>query len=519
MRPSSLVKGIAAASVALLLIAMAAKMRDDAIDSERDVGLANSVPTSNRKETEFKPLYSLTADGGVITNEPRKAEWVTIERPSQRSGAAVKTPPPTMIWTPKTNRRPKPDTQQPQLTSAQCAYFNAAPQRFLSFEPWPGGWNNRRLSLECAAVLAILTARTLVLPPTTTKIYDEHVPGAKMLGFEGAYNMDLMRRHIPTVTFDEMLACGKNLLEGLPLRPKNCSNTPPGSKDRFYCEASLPVSERAQLVNVNGGHFYPLPYKAQTDPKGHGRRAEQVPDASSVIAHYQRNLLCCFSNMVYIDPKWREDAVGAIVAQQNPQLANATVKSRVFGTMRDAFAYNDEIQDLAKQVVEELGGVDGFSCVHLRRRDFKLQYPYTIGEPSEVLHNLAPVFKPNETVLVATDDDTEVREALKNPKHTLPNIRWLLWPDLKTDTKVLVRILIPLVVQQVCVAARVFAPNPFSTYSGLMVRLRGYRGAMGPYYTTVKIKPDDPNGLQPDNLRDKDGPTWGHETFHGWTGI
>jgi hypothetical protein len=35
---------------------------------------------------------------------------------------------------------------------------------FLSFEPWPGGFNNIRMSLEFAMALAIATKRTLVLP-------------------------------------------------------------------------------------------------------------------------------------------------------------------------------------------------------------------------------------------------------------------------------------------------------------------------------------------------------------------
>ena len=37
---------------------------------------------------------------------------------------------------------------------------------YLVFRPWPGGFNNIRMSLELAAVFAYLKNRTLVLPPT-----------------------------------------------------------------------------------------------------------------------------------------------------------------------------------------------------------------------------------------------------------------------------------------------------------------------------------------------------------------
>lgn len=39
--------------------------------------------------------------------------------------------------------------------------------RFLSYEPWPGGFNNVRMSLEMAAALALLLNRTLVWSPET----------------------------------------------------------------------------------------------------------------------------------------------------------------------------------------------------------------------------------------------------------------------------------------------------------------------------------------------------------------
>lgn len=47
-------------------------------------------------------------------------------------------------------------------------YDSQWPYRYISFEPWNGGFNNIRMSLEFAMALAIATGRTLVLPDEVT---------------------------------------------------------------------------------------------------------------------------------------------------------------------------------------------------------------------------------------------------------------------------------------------------------------------------------------------------------------
>ena len=45
-------------------------------------------------------------------------------------------------------------------------FRDAAPsEKFLTFEPDEGGWNNIRMAMETAVLTAILTGRTLVMPP------------------------------------------------------------------------------------------------------------------------------------------------------------------------------------------------------------------------------------------------------------------------------------------------------------------------------------------------------------------
>lgn len=44
-------------------------------------------------------------------------------------------------------------------------FYKNPPNRYLTFSPDPGGWNNIRMAMELTFVLAAATGRTLVLPP------------------------------------------------------------------------------------------------------------------------------------------------------------------------------------------------------------------------------------------------------------------------------------------------------------------------------------------------------------------
>lgn len=45
--------------------------------------------------------------------------------------------------------------------------------KYLTFEPDEGNWNNKRLSMETAVVMAVFMGRTLVLPPQQELVYSE----------------------------------------------------------------------------------------------------------------------------------------------------------------------------------------------------------------------------------------------------------------------------------------------------------------------------------------------------------
>eukprot|EP01012_Entosiphon_sulcatum_P018901 TRINITY_DN23711_c0_g1_i1.p1 TRINITY_DN23711_c0_g1~~TRINITY_DN23711_c0_g1_i1.p1 ORF type:complete len:800 (-),score=71.23 TRINITY_DN23711_c0_g1_i1:61-2460(-) len=72
-------------------------------------------------------------------------------------------------------------------------------ERFVTFEPWHGGFNNRRMSLELAFAIAFLSNRTLVLPPPAP-LANLHWATA---GFEDFFDINDMRRALPVLTYQQ----------------------------------------------------------------------------------------------------------------------------------------------------------------------------------------------------------------------------------------------------------------------------------------------------------------------------
>jgi len=84
--------------------------------------------------------------------------------------------------------------------------------QYLTFEPDEGGWNNIRMALETAVVLALATGRTLVLPPQQTFYLlnqkHEEKEHKTTFGFDDFYHFDsVLAEHagLNILTFEEFL--------------------------------------------------------------------------------------------------------------------------------------------------------------------------------------------------------------------------------------------------------------------------------------------------------------------------
>jgi peptide-methionine (S)-S-oxide reductase len=72
------------------------------------------------------------------------------------------------------------------------------PRRYIVFEPWVGGPNNRRISLEFVLFVATLVNRTVILPPLSGVPDTDmvHGQGDREIGFEHVYDMVAMKKHL-----------------------------------------------------------------------------------------------------------------------------------------------------------------------------------------------------------------------------------------------------------------------------------------------------------------------------------
>ena len=150
------------------------------------------------------PLQSQSARGGFVQAAAAQAapwpaspalapsftepEHFGIFDAARKSGTDRddRTPPP--IWTEAemvAAGRPTPEPGRPDSR-----------EQFLVFESWGAGFNNERMSLEIAYILALVYCRTLVLPP----LVGDRTRVAKQFRYEAFFDIDRMRRGIEHAT-------------------------------------------------------------------------------------------------------------------------------------------------------------------------------------------------------------------------------------------------------------------------------------------------------------------------------
>lgn len=119
---------------------------------------------------------------------------------------------------------------------------------FITFEPWGGGWNNRRMSLELAIALALMTNRTLVLPPVTRNIM---LTGRT--GYETFFDMWDLSRLLNVLTYDQFAAVYNAsivpLLTPAQVRANNYKCKADHGVLATICEAFAPMA-RASVTRV-----------------------------------------------------------------------------------------------------------------------------------------------------------------------------------------------------------------------------------------------------------------------------
>ena len=104
-----------------------------------------------------------------------------------------------------------PSTQNEERKERQIAYSDyhywrspssvlPPKEKYVTFEPWGGGFNNIRMSLEQAAAFAFAQGRTLVLPPE----YNMYLRGQSSL--QDYFDLDHLKAGLSVLTYEEFAA-------------------------------------------------------------------------------------------------------------------------------------------------------------------------------------------------------------------------------------------------------------------------------------------------------------------------
>ena len=139
----------------------------------------------------------------------------------------------------------------PQGTRDQefVTHFKDPTDRYLTFEPDPGGWNNIRMSMEVIFVMAAATGRTLVLPPRAP-MYLLGGGTQNAQSFANFFPLDdeHFKKRVNVITMQEfliqqgsrLLGLNESSIEELKSVADICVHQPP-EKDKRSCQVLFPL--------------------------------------------------------------------------------------------------------------------------------------------------------------------------------------------------------------------------------------------------------------------------------------
>jgi len=399
-------------------------------------------------------------------------------------------------------------------------------ERFLTFEPDHGGWNNIRMAMETALVMSHAMGRTLVLPPQQ-RFYLLSKSDQKQkndFDFGDFFHLDSIAvEHdgFSVISSEEFLhrlgKTGKliNIHTGQP-ELWNEKVQPSSSNVQSYlkkigvnplwnpmdCIAAFPSEKGADAVDeLRQVHKDMMAEKGgRKRPSLEEFEGKPVP-VDAPMEERMRELLADRDKICVYDETLQQAPVLHFPAAKGTRLLThfyafiffadwkADLWSKRF--VRDHLRYIDEIMCAAARVVEAVRkrskNKDGmFDTIHVRRGDF--QYKKTRLEANELIKKTTEKLEEGGLLYIATDErDKSFFEPFKEHYDVV------FLDDFKEQIKGINTNFYGMLDQLIASKGRVFIGTWWSTLSGYVNRMRGYYiakhkldgykdGAMESYY-------------------------------------
>jgi len=303
---------------------------------------------------------------------------------------------------------------------------------YLVFRPWPGGFNNIRMSMELAVCLAYLTNRILVLTPKYSMYLLEGESGMDTF-------FDTSDLGIKSISFDEFCFI------------KKIPNNWEGIKD---------ISKRLDydaVSNVVNFTQIPPPNKFLKD-RSYINNEDYFTDEECLFL--DGNLLGSSYQSIYTN---LDDEIKKLVAKY--------------------VRYKTKIFDIAWQFINYLEDKSYYS-IHIRRNDF--QYKDLFISCEQILDNIKDIIPFGSKLYIATDQNDKLFFNLLAEYYTL-----YFYDDIRDKVSIYSNFnnnYIPIIEQLICTRSIKFIGNKLSTLSSYIYRLRGYMNDIEDknYYTNTE---------------------------------
>jgi len=295
---------------------------------------------------------------------------------------------------------------------------------YLAFKPWPGGFNNIRMSLELAVCYSYLTNRTLILPPS----YPMYLLEGES-SFSSFFDDNL---GIKSVSIE-------NFLGSKGLKP---------NLEVLKYSASKVIEYDSQAV-VNFTQIAEPSYITK------GRQTVKSEDFFDV------NDNTLDKDIIFLEG---ECLLGnfeqAIYTSEHKELKRLIAKH---------VHYRDDLMNLGWQFVNKLGD-QTYYAIHIRRNDF--QYKDLFISCEEILNNIKDRIPQGSKLYISTDHkDMDFFQPLRDYYEIY------FYNDILEQVKIFEDFdvnWIPIIEQLICTRAIRFVGNSHSTLSSYIFRLRGY---------------------------------------------
>ena len=367
--------------------------------------------------------------------------------------------------------------------------------RYLSYEPWPGGHNNIRMSLEMAAALAFALNRTLVWSPQRMM----YLRGKGGLG--QYFDIADLRAGVPIISYDKF-AEKLGLQSGKPFNDiRQKSNVHVVDKEqwsgRIASGVVICVPRCPRLSDGSSSFIAFQKYRGTL----HEVDTASSPYETAHVLHFGPVLLGNFYNFIWAPPR------------RAPQIKRF---------VRDHIHFRELAFERAERIIAALGGHFAFSCMHVRRNDFQFKEMWLSAE--QITANSAKLFEPKEQLYIATDERSDSKSAGRPnfdpdllrvndhswfaPLSAVYRTRFL--GDFAGELSDTLHSLLGCIEQLVCSRSRVFVGTYKSTFTSYIHRLRGYMRDVDQkqfLYTHARYPEDYTDDKGGVGLARK-GPTW-----------